>query len=147
MQCVVRRYPALADGLHRVASPHTRHSLHRNSSRLLRPWSSADAAHAFNLHRSSCFRLLGWMVARISHCRTGKTSGRSASYHFDGGTLCWHRRGRTGETTCAASLRQLGTEDTPSSLACRHRASWTGVNPGSEISRNCCHVGIGTLWH
>ena len=46
MQCVVRRYPALADGLHRVASPHTRHSLHRSGSRLLRSWSAADAAHA-----------------------------------------------------------------------------------------------------
>ena len=70
------------------------------------------------------------MVAHISHCRAGKTSGRSASYHLNGGTLCWHRRGRTGETTCAASSRQLGTEDAPSSLAWRHRASRTGCNLG-----------------
>ena len=130
MQCVVRHCPALADDLHRVASPHTCHCLHRNGSRLLRPWSSADAAHAFNLYRVDLLQTPRMMVACISHCRTGKTSGRSASYHLDGGTLCWHRRGRTGETTCAASSRQLGTEDTPSSLACCHRASRTGYNRG-----------------
>ena len=87
------------------------------------------------------------MVAHISHCRAGKTSGRSASYHLNGGTLCWHRRGRTGETTCAASSRQLGTEDAPSSLAWRRRASRTGCNRGLRLLEICCHVGIGTLWN
>ena len=51
MQYVVRHCPTLADNLHRVASPHTRHSLHRNGSRLPRPLSSADAAHVLYLHR------------------------------------------------------------------------------------------------